>query len=374
MKIGSLYYASDKAMFDALNQRKVTIAHLRELFLSRGIIISPETDKAALASQFSSFFHDYHDYQKLSRLIGAHSVRERTTNMNITSTVSVDDMMKALESTKEFFEAEDHDVIDVSSEDGIITCTVHYQKTDYGQSEFRQVVQKQAVITLEPFRKGWKVTGPMNDKFKSLNAQLQSQIEIMTDSQVKVSEISLAAYPDPVLRTRFFRELIERLPKFKQVDVIDVATFNPKLNEVDLLVDELQSDDDDLQDDVEEAPPAVASRPTTHITKAQLSGQGVLESDQLLALEAEGFYICKILWHATDNNQIDSDIYVIEAQFGNKAACSDFSYILKGVKHYQTSGVFGGRVKASPVEEERIKKLIVRAAEDTIKFLTAGKS
>ncbi|MBJ2223955.1 MULTISPECIES: hypothetical protein [Pseudomonas] len=367
MKIGSIYYASDKAMFDALTQRKVTIAHLRELFLSRGIIISPETDKESLARQFSSFFHDYADYQKLSILIGAHSVRERTTNINITTAVTPDDMMKSLESTKEFFEAEDHDVIDISSVDGVITCTIHYQKTDYGQSEFRQVVQKQAVVKLEPFHKGWKVSGPMNDKFKNLSAQLQSQIEIMTEREVKVSEISLSAYPDPELRTRFFRELIDRLPKLKQVDVIDVATFNPKIKEVDLTDEDLQDDgeDDELQ--------SKGVRPTTHITKAQLSGQGVLESEQLLALEAQGFYICKILWHATDSNQIDSDVYVVEAQFGNKAACSDFSYILKGVKHYQSSGVYGARVKASSVEEERIKKLIVRAAEDTIKFLTTGK-
>ncbi|MFC6300000.1 hypothetical protein GNF76_28360 [Pseudomonas sp. CCM 7893] len=367
MKIGSIYYASDKAMFDALTQRKVTIAHLRELFLSRGIVISPDTDKEALARQFSSFFHDYADYQKLSLLIGAHSVRERTTNISITTAVTADDMMKSLESTKEFFEAEENDVIDISSVDGVITCTIHYQKTDFGQSEFRQVVQKQAVITFEPLRKGWKISGPMNDKFKNLSAQLQSQIEIMTSSEVKVSEISLSAYPDPELRTRFFRELIERLPKFKQVDVIDVATFNPKLKEVDLTVDDLQGDED------EEFPPE-SPRPTTHITKAQLSGQGVLESEQLLALEAQGFYICKILWHAKDSNQVDSDIYVMESQFGNKSACSDFSYIIKGVQHYQSHGVYGARVKASPPEEDRIKKLIVRAAEDTIKFLTTGKT
>ncbi|MFJ4392468.1 hypothetical protein [Pseudomonas soli] len=367
MKIGSLYYASDKAMFDALTQRKVTVAHLRELFLSRGIIISPDTDKEELAKQFSSFFHDYADFQKLSILIGAHSTRERTTNVDLKAKLDKEQLLTSLQSTKELLEDKYQDGVDFWVQGDAIMCSVRYTKTDYGQSEFRQVIQKEAQIKFEPTLSGWKVTGPMNDKFKLVSAALQSQIEIVTEEKVRVVDISLSAYPDSSLRSKFFRKLIHALPKMKVVDVIDVATFNP-VKDVD---DILEEDDDDLLEGDE--PKVKESKAITRITKAQLRGQGVLESEQLLGLETDGFYIWKILWHAVDENQIDSDMYVLESQFGKQTDCSDFSYIVKGVMRYQSAGEYGSRVKANPVDEERIKKLIVKAAESTLSSLTKGK-
>jgi hypothetical protein len=366
MKIGSLYYASDKAMFDALTQRKVTIAHLRELFLSRGIIISPDTDKEYLARQFSSFFHDYADFQKLSILIGAHSMRERTTNVELKVSLNKQQLLDSLESTKEMLEGKYQDGVDFWVDGDTVVCMVRYTKTDYGQSEFRQVVQKEAQIKFEPTATGWKVTGPMNDKFKIVSAALQSQIQVLTEEKVEVVDISLSSFPDSSLRSRFFRELIQALPKVKAIDVIDVATYNPVKDVDDILLEE----SDLLDGDEPEIP---ESKAITRISKAHLRGQGVLESEQLLALEADGFYIWKILWHAVDENQIDSDIYVLEAQFGKQAECSDFSYIVKGVMRYQSAGEYGSRVKANPVDEERIKKLIVKAAESTMLALTKGK-
>lgn len=366
MKIGSLYYASDKAMFDALTQRKVTVAHLRELFLSRGIIISPDTDKEELAKQFSSFFHDYADFQKLSVLIGAHSARERTTNVDLKASLSKEQLLDSLQSTKELLEDQLQDSVDFWVQGDAVMCTVRYTKTDYGQSEFRQVIQKEAQIKFEPTSSGWRVTGPMNDKFKTVSASLQSQIEIMTEEKVEVIDISLSAYPGAELRSRFFRQLIYALPKMKVVDVIDVATFNPVKD-----VDDMLEEDSDFLDG--EEPEVKDSKAITRITKAQLRGQGVLESEQLRSLEADGFYIWKILWHAVDDNQFDSDVYVLESQFGKQADCSDFSYIVKGVMRYQSVGEYGARVKANPVDEERIKKLIVKAAESTLLSLTKGK-
>lgn len=80
MRMGSLYFASDKAIFDALTQRSLTGAELRKVFLSRGIVISNESDKKFLASRFSALFHDYYDYRNLSLLVGgAMAVRKPPT-------------------------------------------------------------------------------------------------------------------------------------------------------------------------------------------------------------------------------------------------------------------------------------------------------
>ncbi|WP_342754764.1 hypothetical protein AAGQ96_02670 [Pantoea sp. MBD-2R] len=49
-----LHSVTDKSLYDALCQPRVTNNELRELFLERGIIISKKTDKKDLAKNFSN--------------------------------------------------------------------------------------------------------------------------------------------------------------------------------------------------------------------------------------------------------------------------------------------------------------------------------
>ena len=101
MRMGSLYFASDKAIFDALTQRSLTSAELRKVFLSRGIVISNESDKKFLANRFSALFHDYYDYRNLSLLVGGRDSREKTTNVVVTTAVTKDQLTDALTSVKD---------------------------------------------------------------------------------------------------------------------------------------------------------------------------------------------------------------------------------------------------------------------------------
>ena len=48
-----LYSVTDKALFDALNTSKINSTELKDLFLSRGVIISTETKREDLALEFS---------------------------------------------------------------------------------------------------------------------------------------------------------------------------------------------------------------------------------------------------------------------------------------------------------------------------------
>lgn len=45
MKQSTLFSASDKSLFDALNQRNVTNSDLRSLFLTRGVLVSPDSSR-----------------------------------------------------------------------------------------------------------------------------------------------------------------------------------------------------------------------------------------------------------------------------------------------------------------------------------------
>ena len=373
MRMGSLYFASDKAIFDALTQRGLTAAELRKVFLSRGIVISNDSDKKFLASRFSALFHDYYDYRNLSLLVGGRDGREKTTCITVTSAVSKEELTDAANSVKEWVTDELHEHAEVTVLGDQVKLTVKYQKLDFTQAEFRQVVEKTAEIVLEKQKHGWKVTGPMNEKFKELTEQLYSQIEIVTEKDVSTQAISLAAIADSSIRTSFLRSLIRNLKDMEVDDVIDVSAFNPsdlddeELISVDrdLLVEDNPGDESDDEVELETEIP-LSSNKIIKIDKASLKGKGVLESKQLMELEANGFYLWKIKWKAKIKNLFGADIVEFEAQFANQVDCSDFSYIVKGVYRYTNGQYSKSRVRAGTVEEQVLKIKIEQAAQKTL--------
>ncbi|MGF6203344.1 hypothetical protein [Pseudomonas laurylsulfatiphila] len=380
MRMGSLYFASDKAIYDALTQRSLTSAELRKVFLSRGIVISNESDKKFLANRFSALFHDYYDYRNLSLLVGGRDSREKTTNVVVTTPVTKDQLTDALTSVKEWLVDDQHEQAEVAVHGDQLKLTVKYQKLDLSQAEFRQVVEKTAEVILEKQGSGWKITGPMNDKFKDITDQLYSQIEIVTDQDVATRTISLEAIPDAGIRTNFLRSLIRNLKDMEVVDVVDVSMFNPKDQEdddLDLSDDALVIEDSievESEDEGEDGDPeAELARPQPEarihkiirIDKASLKGKGVLESKQLLELEGHGFYMWKIRWKAREK-LVGSELVLFEAQFGNQAKYCDFSYIVKGVYNYNNGKYAKNLVRAEPVFEQKLKIRLEEAAQKTL--------
>lgn len=383
MRMGSLYFASDKAIYDALTQRSLTSAELRKVFLSRGIVISNESDKKFLASRFSALFHDYYDYRNLSLLVGGRDSREKTTNVIVTTAVSKDQLTDALTSVKEWLVDDQHEQAEVAVHGDQLKLTVKYQKLDLSQAEFRQVVEKTAEVILEKQDSGWKITGPMNEKFKDITDQLYSQIEILTDQDVCTRTISLEAIPDAGIRTNFLRSLIRNLKGMEVVDVVDVSTFNPNDREdddLDLSDDALVIEDsieiesidegeegegDDQEAELARPQPEARSHKIIRIDKASLKGKGVLESKQLLELEGHGFYLWKIRWKAREK-LVGSELVLFEAQFGNQAKFCDFSYIVKGVYNYNNGKYAKNLVRAEPVLEQKLKIRLEEAAQKTL--------
>tara|TARA_R110002126_G_scaffold291730_1_gene456122 strand:- start:8374 stop:8763 length:390 start_codon:yes stop_codon:yes gene_type:complete len=85
-----MYYASDKNVFDALNQYRVDSATLANLFERRNIIVSKKTARDDLAEYFSRLPHDFYDHKTISEKLGVVPRRERTTSMNLVGKIDPD--------------------------------------------------------------------------------------------------------------------------------------------------------------------------------------------------------------------------------------------------------------------------------------------
>ncbi|MBW3139622.1 hypothetical protein KUV56_08845 [Ferrimonas balearica] len=344
---GSLYSAGDKAIFDALNQSKVTKDDIKELFLRRGVITSTETKRKDLAENFSKLMHGYDDYQLLADILGSISRREKSTVVNINSAIELDDIEAAAHRLHDSISSFDASSSVSKTTEGL-EVLINYQTTNFNKSEFRQVVEKEAVIYIEESDSGFSIRSPFNDAVEKFKGKLIDLIEEEVEEELLVEEISLAHIPSPKDRTNFFVRLIDSLPSFKKHDVTDVFVFHPKET---VSEDEGDSEQGDQQG--------------IHISKASLKGEGVLLSDELRSLSEKGFYIWKIIWQAKRNSHVDSDIYEFEAQFSDPEEFCQFSYLVRGYYKYKGGGEFNkSRVQCSSHEEKALSKSIEKTARE----------
>lgn len=350
----AIYSAGDKAIFDALNLPTVTNQHLRELFISRGIIVSKGTPRRGLADYYSRLAHDYQDYQTLAKLFGSPVRRERLSSLRV--------MSKSVELGQ--FEAAAHKLCeairaggDVATvrvrENGSFDVVVKYQVTQFNHTEFRQVVAKEATLTIEASGPDIAISGPHNEHVDEWTRTLIADVAKESDDTLDIDEVSLEHVQDPAKRSQFFTELIKNVKGFKFRDVTDAYIYNPKL----------MADGEE-----EDAEPTVDIG--VHITKASLKGEGVLQSDELRNLFAKGFYLWKIVWQAVNEKALEPDLYEFEAQFSEPETCTKFSYLPRGFYKMQDDSSFNkSRTALTDGEDTSLGRRIEEAARAVVKKL-----
>lgn len=346
----SLYFASDKNIFDALNQHKVDAKTVVSLFERRNIIASSETSREELSTYFSQLQHDYYDHQDISSKLGIIPRRERIATMQISGAIDKDSLKTATSLIKKELE-EYGDVVHTSEMDGTLTLSIQYSFVDYKRSEFTQVQVRDGLIEFVKSDDGYIVRCSQNEYISEIRDNILLSIEESNQVELSKHVISLFDVPSPRLRSKFFHELAFNLDGYKKIDVTDVHVFKPKPVSDD-------DDDDDKSGGVD-----------VHIERVLLKGNEVTRS-QLLndLLDQEDYYIVKIRW--TSQEELKRGyIYDIEAVFDDPKDCSSFSFILKGVFE-RDNGVLASRKRAPNKSEiEDISKVIESKARTLITSL-----
>jgi hypothetical protein len=357
LKMKNIHCVTDKALYDALNQSQISLGEMSDLFLDRGIIISKKTPRKDLAKNFSKFNHDYYDHQKIASYLGGGSRRERSTSKVISSTLDTDILLAAAEELKKTIEKE-NDLCQVYKSNGKIFVSITYLSTNYGRSDFKQVIKKEALIEIEPQNNTYVVRRPDNEQVENYESLLFSNIEKIIQENnentegadktldLQIKEISMEDVTDAALRTSFFTKLITNLDGFVLEDVTDAYVYHPK-------PERLEEEEGNTETGV-------------HVSRASLKGEGVLKSEELSSLYDRGFYIWKIRWTAKENIAAP-DIYEFEAQFSDQADFKGFSYSTKGVKKYKGSGEYNKNfISLTKAEENKFFKLIENTAYSII--------
>lgn len=344
MRLGTIFSASDKSLYDALSQKNVTNSDLRSLFLSRGILVSSDSSRKHLASHFARLFHDYRDYQALAKLFGSSAQRDKIATVRIATMATLNDFQSASFELKAILEGGGATVRVHTAVGTRLDIEIKYTKVHFNKSEFRQVTTKNAVISIFSENGQLIVHAPNADEVHEWIDNLAKSVKEKTEMDVKFDEIRLPPTMDPKTKTAFFKRLVRNVDGFILRDVSDVYVTKPKGRSED----------------------SEAGNPEIRIDKASLRGQGVLESEELKLLEEKnGFYVSRIIWTAKPDVPY-ADIYEFEAQFASPDECADFAYLPRGYYKYLSEGDYNvSRTGFSPDEEVKYGKLIEAAARST---------
>jgi len=334
----SLYYATDKNVFDALNQRKVDTNTVIQLFERRNIIVGKKTPREDLAKYFSMLNHDYYDHKDIAARLGIAPRRERITSMNVLGVGEKEELQVSIDKLKQELESAG-DVVHISRDGDNVSVQVQYSTVNYKLNEFSQVQVRDGTVEFVKLSEGYIVRNTQNDYINNVRETLFGKIEKTQSVTLTKEVVSLFDVPSLKLRSKFFHELVTKLPGYSLCDVSSVYVYKAK-------------PDDDSTDD------GSLSEQDTHIERVLLRGNGVTQS-QLLneLLDEEDYYIIKIGW-TTKEIMGSGHVYDIEAVFADPKDCAGFSFILGGVFPLEDGKVSSHRRVPSRAEINIISQVI----------------
>jgi hypothetical protein len=343
----SIYYATDKNVFDALNQHKVDIPTIMKLFQRRNIIVGKKAPREDLATYFARLTHDYHDHQDISARLGIAPRQERVTSMDVTGIDEIEQLKIAVEQLKQELESTG-DVVQISRDGDSLTVEVQYSTIDYKRSEFAQVQVRDGTVEFIKSPDGFIVRNTQNEYLNDVRETLLGKIEKVASAPLTKIVVSLFDIPSPKLRSKFFHELVSSLPGFTRRDVTDVYVYKAK------------PEPDDESDD------SAPSDPDTHVERVFLRGSGVTRSELLNELlDEDDYYITKISWTAKEIMGSGND-YDIEAVFADPKNCTGFSFILSGVYPFEDGKTSSRRRAPYKREIDAISRVIESKSRELV--------
>lgn len=346
----SLYFASDKVIFDALNHVQVKTESIRELLMERGILVSAKTEKYELAKYFSRLITDYYDQRNIGGKLGRYSKRERVTYIEIEGKRTPTEVIEAINEAATELSKDCVASLSHSKSGDKIVATLEYEDVDYTEVEFRQVQVRDAFIELSSTPTGFVVRSTQNRFVEDVMEKIFASLAKKQASEWKPKRISLQGIGDPRKRTQFFEFLTKNIQAHDLVTVTEAYCFKPKAGQK---IDDETSNSTELEDQ-------------PFVERVSLKGTGVDRSFVIDGLFDRGYYVVKTAWRVKSQKSLDADVFELEAQFSSPDICTDFSYQVRTVFVCDEGNITEKKRMPKTEEQDAFFRLIEDAAKRAV--------
>lgn len=353
----SLYYFTDKHVFDALIDNKFGKRILLERLREKGIFLSDLSTKESLREYCSLVFLNYFDSRFISDVLDQVTRKEKYSVSELSHSYdpnTFEDVCKDIINGMNNNEKNSGEVVNYyRSKDGTLNIEVSYIEPDFTKNIMAQNITKVGTIRLESdINNNTIITTTDDNKAKIIAKNIFSGLQKKTATPIEELSINLTAIPDCKKRTSFFLKIIESVPDFELLDVASVS-----VSHISSYIDE--------SDEESEEEKELSTEISGFIRKAILNGDSVLNSPEFQNLDENRFYITKISWTAKQRKPKGDKIDFV-AEFKNTAACSDFCFAPMRTYKQKKDGSFNiGSASLSEFDKDALIPLLHQAAKES---------
>jgi hypothetical protein len=348
----SIFFASDKSIYDVLMQKKVPLSKLLDFLRNRGILMSEKIPREDVAIYISRTFVDYYMLQQIASFAESGERKEKITSTFVEAEIEGTELISACQSVKNLMH-DKGEMCEISQQGDTTKVLITYEEVDLSKTELKQRTTKTCEIEIKKTEDGISIRQPANLKASSISAAIVESLSYTKSVELVPQIIDLQAFSEAEARSFFFERLIRSIDGYEFEDVRAVSINHHRPN----IEDEESEDIEDLDRDV-----------PGYISKAVLAGTGVLQSSEFSQLHSKGFFISRIVWIAVDRRLTNDRRIELEAEFGNPVLCQDFKYVCKGFFERKEDGSFNITRKPFNLQEDKeIMTLLEKASRAAFK-------
>jgi hypothetical protein len=278
---------------------------------------------------------------------------ERITYAEISEAITKSEIIDGLTAIKGALEAKGN-ILTLEVSGDRVLAKLAYDFIDYTEVEFRQVQPRDAVIEFLKDSSGHYVVRSTQNSYVDIAVdQTFAAINSGREKPIKQVRIGLEGYADPALRSQFFNKLINSIDYHTFVTVTEAFCYKPRAKAS-------IGDDEEDEKELEDQP---------NVVRVTLKGTGVTKSFVIDELYEKGYYIVKVVWRVKPNTSMDSDVFELEAQFGEPDSCTEFSYQARTAILFEGGKLTDKKRTPKMEEQDNLFRLIEAAAKVAISSL-----
>ena len=349
-----LYCATDKEIYDALASAPLHFseATLLELAKKRGIFFSSQAERMQLCSDISLLIFGFNEVAHIEAEFEKSARTEKKTFMNLKVALTLEEFRTIADK----YQAEAEKVGDTVSIHNVGTTqfgiNVEYEDVDFAKTRLRQRQRRKASIELKVQDGETMISYPANERVRHIVEGLVERAKEQKKEEILIDEVDLSWITNFDLRTKFFQELIRKVPGFTLEDVTHVQVdFGGPI-----------PDDANLLEEAEDEKKAAEEEIAGVVKDIALHGRALHLSEEYKRLKDKGFFLTSIHW-AARRNASPHEIVQFDAGFDDPAAGVGYRYGVRTWRVPLESGQLPKSWTTIPAEEKaRLSSLLQRAS------------
>lgn len=293
----SRVYLGDEELYELLSSKNVPRRELLRTARRMGLVFGEKAAEQDVRSALALVPSSWPLVSGVLKSIEKPDREERKTSIHITNCDGKTDVAEIVKQTQTARADKFSEIYNpVKVDEKTYKVEVTYTEVDYSRAVVYQRQEKQ--LTVEITKDGDKVSfiHSANDRAMHIVNELKSKLGFKPNVAPEILRISLQAIRDPLVRTRFFTELIKTVDGYRYLNATHLNVdrrFPPE---------EAEKEGHEVQGDATEE--AAATAATERVSKKikGLVNQVALRGDQVLAdelyrtVEKSGYYISNISW------------------------------------------------------------------------------